>query len=99
MNDNKPISFRVSAHHRELLERGANEAGLSSPDLFARKIVLEHLDAESEDSIKERLRVIEQELIEARRDLSVATEVLLIHAGTMNQVSAEAWVGENLKPR
>lgn len=99
MSDNKPISFRLTPRHRKLLESQAEEIGLSSPDLVARKLVLDQLDSEAGDSLLSRLAAVAAELEESRKDLSVATEALLAHAGKLNEGEAREWVTHNLKSR
>jgi hypothetical protein len=97
MSDSNPISFRVTAHQRKLLEDEAEELGLSSPDLAARKIIIEHLmNQPAESPVARRLDQIEAELAEARADLSVATEVLLVFAGKLDDAAARDWVSQNL---
>lgn len=99
MSDNNPISFRLTPHQRKLLENQAEELGLSSPDLVARKIVLDQLDSEGGDSLFGRLAAVAAELEESRKDLSVATEALLAHGGKLTEAEANSWVNHNLKAR
>ena len=99
MSEINPLSFRVTAHQRKLLEDQAQTLGLRSPDLVARKIVVEHLSGETESPLTQRLEQLATELAEARADLSVATEVILVHAGKLQEEAAHEWVTQNLKPR
>lgn len=99
MPEINPISFRVTAHQKKLLEDRAREFGVRSPDLMARKIIIDHLDEEAESPFARRLTGIASELAEVRADLSVATEMLLVFAGKLQDEAAREWVTQNLKPR
>ena len=96
---NTPISFRLTANEVALLEAHAREFGLRSPSLAARKIIVEHLSDQAESPIVARLRELAGELAEARADLSVATEALLVYSGKLKEEAAHEWVMQNLKPR
>jgi hypothetical protein len=94
-----PISFRVTAHQRQILSDLADAFGVRSPDLAAQKIVIDYLGGDKDSPVDTRLNQVLSELAEARADLSVATEVLLVFAGKLNESAAREWVLENLKAR
>jgi hypothetical protein len=81
------------------LEDQAAKHGLGSADLAARKLVLDALDSNDGDSIQVRLGLLKTEIEETRKDLSVATEALLVHGGRLGEKDANRWVTENLKER
>jgi len=90
------VGFRLHPHHFEILEQRAQLAGLSIGDL-ARSMVIDALDQTSHlEAIRERMLAIEGAISETRKDISLATENLLI-AANVPKDQAVKWVANNLK--
>ena len=100
MSITKPISFRLDSEARKRMDNRAKLLGVKPSD-FARNLVLESLDDESELA-KLRMKVgsLEDSVLGLRDDLAVAIKALLVTKGSEQIVTpdqAEAWVNSNMK--
>ena len=106
-----PIIFRLDEYFRQKLEERAAADG-GSINLLAQKIVIEALDGahhlaqiqdlltalkEQNGKIENRLSMIEAEVSEARKELAVSAETILIVGGKLTPEEAREWVVDNLE--
>ena len=104
---NNHIAFRVDQEVVDYLARQASAEGVKNASLYAKKILLESLDRESQiaalrqdiHEMSQRLDRGEATLEELRRDLSVAFRALMVSLSRNKKVTAEQarqWAEENL---
>ena len=96
-------SFRLDAASQCALAERAAALNISSHEL-ARRYVLEslqpvlrqpNLPALDSAELLEGLKAVYYHLLETRKDVALAVEVLLSQAGQVSETEAHAWVREN----
>ena len=99
MNKTKPVSFRLDTESKLLIEKRAEQGGLKVSE-FARKVVLDALNEESElAQLKMQMASTRQELKAIREDLAVAVKALLVTSSSEETVTpkdAQRWVDMNM---
>lgn len=97
MSEAKVVSFRLDSYHADLLAKRAESVRRSAGET-ARDLVVEALNHDERlASIEAKIEQNEQQILALRDDLNTATRVLLVTAGGVKKVEAEAWVKENLR--
>lgn len=100
MTKTRPISFRLDLEGRKRIDERAERLGVRASD-FARKVVLDSLDDESElAQLKMKVASLEDAVFGLREDLAVAVKALLVTKGSEQVVTpdqAEAWVNTNMR--
>jgi len=99
MNKTKPVSFRLDTASKLLIEKRAEQGGLKVSE-FARKVVLDALNEESElAKLRMQISSFKQELEAIREDLALAVKALLVTSSSKESVSpedAQRWVEMNM---
>ena len=99
MNKTRPVSFRLDAESKTQIEKRAKLTGVKVSE-FARKVVLDALNEESELArLKMKVGSLDQDIKGLREDLAVAVKALLVTKGSGQVVTAEqaeAWVNSNM---
>ena len=94
-----PVNFRLDEAHLDLLMRRAAAFNISHHQL-AREFLIQFLhEAEERAAIRDSMLAILGELRELRKDVSLASETLLVSAGHVSEKDAQKWAAENLLPR
>lgn len=100
MTKTRPISFRLDPEHRKRIDERAERLGVRASD-FARKVVLDSLDDESElAKLRMKVTSLEDAVLGLREDFAVAVKALLVTKGSEQVVTpdqAEAWVSSNMR--
>jgi hypothetical protein len=91
----KPVGFRLTRHHAELLGRRATELH-TTPGALARQFVIEGLTDAGRDRVADEVRELRALVAGLRRDLATATVALLADAGKASAEEAEEFVRANL---
>jgi hypothetical protein len=91
------ISFRLDNHYLAKLDAGAKKG--ESVHERARKVLMDALDTERQEEIKEELSELSEKMDTLHGDLALAVEALLITAGNYPKEKAKEWVNRNLRER
>lgn len=93
----KVISFRLDGEALQALEEAALRTGVSVHE-WAKKAVVRELESGNLlPKIALTNEAIKDELTELRKDISVATEALLVSAGKVTHEQASKFVKANMK--
>lgn len=93
----KTLGFRIDGPNRERLEARARKVGVT-PGELAREIIVESLGEDREiDRLRLKVSKVEEQVIDLRRDLSVAVQALLAASGRVTPEQAQEWVRLNMK--
>lgn len=91
------ISFRLDNHYLAKLDARAKSN--ESVHERARKVLMEALDLDVQEEIKEELSGLSKQVGSLHQDLALAVEALLITAGNYPKDKAQEWVNRNLRER
>jgi isochorismate hydrolase len=92
------VGFRLDKEHKRVLFERARLLKMSIHDL-ARQYVIQMLhEADERQQIISAIVALRGEICEARKDVAVSTQELLVSAGRATVSQAQGWVKENLAP-
>lgn len=91
-----PISFRLPRLLYSLLQRHAEQAGISI-HACARDFVTAELQAEHKRELEMRLNEISQETVDLRHDLSTVIELILINIANIPEAQVKEFVRDKLR--
>lgn len=91
------ISFRLDDHYLAKLDGGAKPG--ESVHERARKVLMDALDTDFQEEVKEEISGLSEKVSFLQRDLALAVEALLITAGNYPKEKAQDWVNRNLRER
>lgn len=93
------IGFRIDDQTRELLGDRIASLDVSAHE-WARHCLLTILkENQDREAWEAAVTILHHEINELRKDVALATQVLLVVAGKMPSEKAREWIGQNLKPR
>jgi HEAT repeat protein len=93
------IGFRLDDDHTAVLVERANALKISVHEL-ARQYVIQMLHENDErQQLLTALVALRNEIVEARKDISVSTQELMVSGGRATVAQAKGWVKENLLPQ
>ena len=92
------IGFRVDASYLSKLERLAQQKGISIHEQ-ARRLLLDALDNESQEEIKDGVKRTREEIEDLRLSVATAFEALLVKAGNVEKETAKEWISEQFGKR
>jgi len=97
----RPVGVRLEIDDYELLRERASEIKGGTRAGLARKMVEEALHGGNDlQSLRERVLSIHLEIVELRKDLALAVQVLMVASTsgkTVSQEEAYEWVSANMK--
>lgn len=91
------ISFRIDDHYLAKLDAKAKQG--ESLHERARRVLLDALDAEGQEEIKEGVKELSGKMDSIQTDIALAVEALLVTAGNFPKDKAREWVNRNLRER
>ena len=89
------VGFKLDAEAFAVLDARAKALGTSSHLLARQYVLLALTEDESRRELTQTLQALLAQLIELRKDCSLATQTLLVSAGKATVEQAEKWISEN----
>jgi hypothetical protein len=89
------IGFKCDADSRAKLDALAKNLGVSR-NILARDFVLKALNEPAD--LFGAVMTLNQQMLALREELALIAEVLLTHAGKVDEEDAKKWTDENIKP-
>jgi|SRR6185437_1839547 len=95
-NTHATIGFRIGEDHGRVLFDRAAALKMSVHEL-ARQYVIQMLhEADEREQLIQAVVALRDELLEARKDIAIATQEMLVSGGRATITEAKTWVKENL---
>jgi hypothetical protein len=92
------IGFRLDEEHKQVLFERAQSLKMSVHDLARHYVVQMLHETDERQRLIEAVVSLREEIIEARKDIAVSAQELLVSAGNASPAQSRSWVKANLLP-